>query len=466
MTTESCEGFVVDAITAIDSIAGACELDERDWIRGAARGAMRDAGVWTSSQVATAKIARTLADLPKTLAVPPGALDAFDLSNLSATDSCQIAEAVARNGSFQADLLLLAGSECFSSPARPVVDLEEAVDRIGARRVGDLALATGVLGALAADAGPAMNVDLARRRCVAAGAAAELLISENANKEVGEGLFLNAMLHPLCRMTLAALYPQPHREMTRRCEELHETLEEQEARLFPLSHGEVIRRAVRAWGIPSVACEPLMHLRDGDASLAAVPEPLRTRVELLKLAVAIGQLAVGEWEPWDRVESPPELVLKRSGCSTLAAMVGWTKNRLEEMAALSLQSLVLKRRPPCPNAAARLSGELAYCCLSPQPSDYLAEIVSSTGIRLIPRRLEDLDAHDGVLFNCLWAFPHRLAKRYGGESAGNTRLIVTDVTHVRPCARYGRVLALPTSYGSLCRACRDVSASSGTADPC
>jgi hypothetical protein len=78
------------------------------------------------------------------------------------------------------------------------------------------------------------------------------------------------------------------------------------------------------------------------------------------------------------------------------------------------------------------------------------------GIRLKPVELGDVSPDENVLVNCLWTYPHRLAERFGGRSGGGERLIVTDVTHLQPCARFGRVLTLPASYGTMRQACSGV----------
>jgi len=70
-------------------------------------------------------------------------------------------------------------------------------------------------------------------------------------------------------------------------------------------------------------------------SIALLEEPVRNRVELIKLAVFIGDIAVGRWMPWDQIEPPPGHMLKRHQISHLAQLIEKTRADLGRAAPLA-----------------------------------------------------------------------------------------------------------------------------------
>jgi hypothetical protein len=453
MTTNHCDSLLMDGTMVANATTFLPHQEQNDWAdNGLSKSRPEQNGDGDPAIDASDRDA-WLAGLSGRLPLSQVAVDVFDMSRLSGCDSGRIADAIARDEALPRDLLEIANRRYCNPAGRPISDVEDAVDRLGPKRVGELALAAGALSTWISHAGPWLNADLAWRRCIAAGVAVDLLVSEGGHQDTRDSLFLNALLHPLYRMALSAVYPRQYLEMTRRCQQHGVSLDDLETRVSPLSHGEVIERILKSWGLPSVVCEPLMYLGDTYESLSGLPEPLRTKTELLKLGVAIGRLAVGEWESWDRVEIPPSFIIKRSRCNSLAVTVARVAAHMADMVASRPPSCVGAIRP---RAACDSFGELVYCSLSPQPFDFLAEIVSSMGVRMKPVELGDVSPDENVLVNCLWTYPHRLAERFGGRSGGGERLIVTDVTHLQPCARFGRVLTLPASYGTMRQACSGV----------
>lgn len=378
-------------------------------------------------------------------------LDVFDLASLSACQPALLAEAIARDESLAADTLAAANSARYNPSGREVRDLETAVERLGPKRAGDLALATRALAALMPAAGPGFDARLVWRRCVAAGVAVDLLLSEGGHAEAEEGLFLNALLHPLRSLALCARYPRQYREMFLRCRQQGLILSEEEARVFPAGHRGAVGRVLRSWGLPSALWEPLEHVADACESLEDLPEPLRTKVELLKLGATVAEVVVGEWQPWDRVDVPPPYVVKRSRCRDLGGLVRRAGKQLAGVAAFWPR--VLGARPDVDRSpGAEPAAELDYCNLSPAPFDFLAEIVPGAGVRLRPCAPDGARPGKGLLLNCLWASPRDLAGVLG-PTDGATRLFITDFTHAGACARLGRTLVLPASFQSLRDAC-------------
>ena len=69
--------------------------------------------------------------------------------------------------------------------------------------------------------------------------------------------------------------------------------------VFPLSHAEVLAHLLETWNVPQEVQDPLKHLLKDYSEMATVPEPTRTKAELVKLAIFVGRIAVGRWEAWD-----------------------------------------------------------------------------------------------------------------------------------------------------------------------
>jgi hypothetical protein len=97
---------------------------------------------------------------------------------------------------------------------------------------------------------------------------------------------------------------------------------------------------------------------------------------------------------------------------------------------------------------------LAYCNLSPETFDFLAEIVASMGIQLKATDLSGFEWDDNVLINCVWTPAHRVAAHVLPQRNEAGRLIVTDAENPKPYEKFGSVVPLPGSYAALRTACQ------------
>ena len=100
--------------------------------------------------------------------------------------------------------------------------------------------------------------------------------------------------------------------------------------------------------------------------------------------------------------------------------------------------------------------ELTYCNLSPEPVDFLGEIIPSMGISLKASEADAIGPDEKVVVNCIWTPPHRLESRIAPRSSDGAMLIITEENHAEAYRRFGRVLSLPASYGSLRSACEEM----------
>ncbi len=395
-----------------------------------------------------------LAHLSKILPVSQAAFDVFGMASSDSYDSQQIAAAIARDPSLSVDVLRLANSSFYNASGNKIVELEDAVVRIGQKRIGELALATSAMAALTANVLPWMDVALAWQRSVAAGVATDLLLAQRKSEPDGVGIFLSSIMHPLGRIALGMLFPQQYREMVETCSNQNTTLLEQEQKLFPISHGRVMSRLLETWNIPAAAHESLRYVAEDYATISRLREPLRTKAELVKLAILIGRIAVGQWEPWDQIELPPSSVLERLELGSLADVISTTRRDAEQIINFRVENSGARSEPSSSRRGNADSGQLSYCNLSMESFDFLAEVISSVGIRL--RRLDGarVGAENAALINCLGTPPYRLTPHVDPQRNDSDRLIVSDGDHSGPLARYGKVFTLPGSFRTLRAACQ------------
>jgi DNA-binding response OmpR family regulator/HD-like signal output (HDOD) protein len=395
-----------------------------------------------------------LSGLSRILPISAAGLDVYNMTSTDAWELSHIVAAIQRDATLAAEVLRLANSAFYNSSGQRIIQLERAVVQIGQKRIGEVALATNALTALTAGLVPWMNVGLIWKRSMAAGLAIEMLIDEGHYQHIERGLLLSAIMHPLGRVVLGTLYPKQYDTMVDTCRLTHDPLLDLEREMFPISHVEAMALLLASWGIPGEIHLPLKYLFASSPALNKAPAWTRIKVELLRLAVLLGQLAIGEWETWDTVDVPSDALLRKLDAKVVAGIVQRTKSEVEELAAFRTD------RPggtgsnqPAPSSPRKL----AYCNLSGGPFDFLGEIISSMGIDLVAHSAEELNDYEGgLLVNCIGTAPHRFAATVG-RAARQSLVIVTEAERAEKFGEYGRVLALPISYGGLRAVCLEVS---------
>ena len=260
------------------------------------------------------------------------ALDVYELTSMCDVDVARIAAALERDASLVAEVLRVANSACSNRNAMRIADVEQAVLRIGQKRVGEIALATHALGAITSATVPWMNTAILSRRSIAAGVALEMLIEQGHHERISRGLLAAAVMHTLGRVVLASLYPAQYDELIAHCRTSRCALAKAEGQLLPEPHTASLARLLQFWNIPAEVFEPLSAIGRPYEQVALLSEPMRSQAELLKVAVFIGELAVGQWEPWDLLEFPSEAVLERLGISGIDQCIEQTKADLDAIA--------------------------------------------------------------------------------------------------------------------------------------
>jgi len=410
-----------------------------------------------------ADVDRKLADLPRILPISKAAFDVFNMTRADSYQAPQIAAAIARDPSLSLEVLRLANSAFFNPGGRRIVDLDVAVIRIGQRHLGEVALAMGALAAVTGKVLPWMQVDLAWRRSVAAGVAVDMLLSQGKHRAIEEGLFLSAILHPMGRIALGMLFPQQYETMVRTCLQRGETLLEHEQRTFSCSQGDVMQRLLENWKVPVAICDALKHVNASFADLAALGHPLRARSEILKLGVLLARIAVGNWEAWDYVESCPSAVVHRLGIHAPLEIIDATRTDSEAIIRFHSEGTDVCGPSRSPNPPEKPRQEVRYCSFSPEQEDFLAPIISSMGVTLVPCEPDALEADESALVNCsdLPADQLHAVARLASHDA--LCMIVTGAGSTLVCSAGARVLTLPLSYGKLREACLELAKNPATA---
>ena len=93
--------------------------------------------------------------------------------------------------------------------------------------------------------------------------------------------------------------------MVAECGQTGAALQEIERQMFPATHTDVMAQLLADWRLAPEVFIPLKFSLDDYSSIARLLEPMRTKAELVKVAILLGRLAVGRWESWDFVRFPP-----------------------------------------------------------------------------------------------------------------------------------------------------------------
>lgn len=375
-----------------------------------------------------AELQTKLQHLTGMLPLSATAFDVFNATREDRFDAKQIEQAIAKEASLAVELLRLANSNAYNASAERITSLEQAVVRVGRRKIGELALAHTAKTALTQRVVPWLNVDLLWHRSVAASSAAELLEKQRAVSGT-EGLVLPALMHSLGRVVLASLYPQTYEVLLERCEECRESLDHLEEQAFPLSLGGVMARVLELWGLPDAVWRPLADEDHVEMRLAK---------RLLQAAQSIGDLATANWQDFDRIQSPSvdEVITSEKVESVLAKL----PLRQSPMVAGSNQSST-KQRP-----------RMRYARVSADSFDLSALLLASFS-EVEPVPIDDIEKPERVVIDCRDAAPYSLAPFVADRTFDPRRVIVANREDAGEFRRFGHVISFPTSYAAFRHAC-------------
>lgn len=375
------------------------------------------------------------------------------VSQLAQSKECtsrELAAAVEDEATLAVQVLRLANSCHYNPSGTRFVDLAEAIPRVGHRRVGELALSMHALQLLNSAGTGWMNRDLAWRRTVAAGLATDLLISQGEHTAIQNGLFLSASMHCLGRVMLGSLFPQHYEAFVGACQQRNEMLHEHESRVFPLNHAACMARLLQTWSLPPDIYQPLRYLLDDFNATARFAEPMRSKVELIKLAVLLGWLAVGPWEPWDTVELAPHTVFQRLRIADpqgilsrirdgMSSLTPGTPSSPSETEAAPEQSTVVAK------------AEVRYRALSSEPFDLFAELLSGMNMT-IGAPPPDAPADAAEIINCMAASPAQITAYCRSEGRSNS-VFIGSARQLDQYRSKRQIVRIPTSWAAVRSAC-------------
>ncbi len=376
------------------------------------------------------------------LPLSPSALNVYQMCCEDDTESEDIGHAIEMEPGLTAELLRLGNSCVYNRTSEKVYDLKKIVDRMGRRRVGELALAFNACAVLRDELLQHLDVELAWRRSLAAGVAVQLLTEHQSPSDQSRGLVLSAVMHLLGRVVLAKEFPDDARTVVELAEQTGKPLTLLEKQIFSATQAEVLANLLAAWRIPQEVIDPLRYYEASFDQLAQLDKPQRNSAELVKVAVLIGWLAAGRWESWDLVEFPKPEVLMRVGALPVKNIVKRTR---EGLASLMGDSVSLdEERDDCSRQT-----PVGYMCLGSPNFDLFAPLLVSLGIQPV----YNIDQFDGkVILNCLEATAEDLYRNTGYVQA-DRNLFICKSMHEEEYRRYGETISLPSTHGSLAANC-------------
>jgi DNA-binding response OmpR family regulator len=394
----------------------------------------------TDAPLSLSELNAKLAELSTILPVSSATLDVYEMTRSDDWQISQIAAAIQRDASLVTEVLRLSNSSAYNPSGRKIACLEEAVVRIGQKRVGELALVANALAGLTPRMLPWMNLEFVWKRSMAAGIAMESLIEVGDHQEVEQGLMLSAIMHPLGRIVLGMLLPKRYEAMLRTCAERRESLREQERRLLPTNHTTIMAQLLASWRIPPEVSLPLKFALDDFSTLSRFSEPTRTRTELVKVAITLGRLAADCWETWDLVEFPPPRVLNRLRICDVGQIVRQTRSDLSKLAAFHPSGVAAKQETS-PHSTTQ---DVSYCNPLENDLDLLVELLRSMGIQPRAVGIDELRClEQPSIVNCFGAD----SARFAANGDWKHSLFVTDEEHSDSFKTFSRVATLPNSYG-------------------
>jgi hypothetical protein len=336
----------------------------------------------------------------------------------------------------------MANSAYFNPPGRHIVELEEAVMRIGQKHVGELAISLNALSSVTPSKVPWLDLELSWNRSMAAGIALELLTDQGGHAEVADGLFLSAIMHPLGRIVLGMLFPAHYRKMVAACAQSGAALQEVERQVLPATHTDVMAQLLADWKIAPEVFIPLKFSLDDYSALNRLLEPMRTKALLVKVAIFLGRLAVGRWESWDLVRFPPAEVLDRLRVGNIESIIEQIRLDVARLAEFHPSG----HAGPKKTVRTIERHPVAYCNFAQQQADLVKELLPALGFDPQPHDLSELRLfEEPLLANCLGADPSHFA----AQRTNNISMILADEAKCAAFTRFAPTVSFPNSFRRL-----------------
>jgi HD-like signal output (HDOD) protein/CheY-like chemotaxis protein len=396
-----------------------------------------------------------LSAVEQLLPLSAAAYDVFAMADSGETTTGKLVGALLQDATLTADVLRLANSAIYNRNQQPTVNIEEAVVRIGFKKVGEVALALNALGAFRSYILPWLDAEVAQARSLAAGVALERLCKLRGLRPANDGMTLCALLYPLERQVLGTALKDEYDALVKAAIHQNKSLRELERQYLPESGIAGLARVLSHWQVPADVWQPLCHAGDSYEEIAGLEEPLRTRVELIKLAIFAGEIAVGRWASWDEIEPPSTQTLARHQITDFTRVIEQTREDLQLMAESQKRN---KRAASVDVIAAETSlRAVCYQRAGDTRNDWLPVLLASLGFETIPAAASESADVPQLMVNCLAAQSGELTELFRGEHRNWSKATFLAAAKDAPkLQEWGTVASLPTSVAALSALCDEI----------
>ncbi|HUP80568.1 MAG TPA: response regulator [Pirellula sp.] len=247
-----------------------------------------------------------LKDVVHILPVSNTAIEVLDRVLANNTDSLALAKLIGSDAILFLELLRVANIGNNGSIQRKILDLNDAISRLGTKRVCEVALFVSELTGMIKLVLPWLDKELIRLRSMACRKVANriLRLDENTNT-FDNAVVFSALIHPYGRVVVGSAYNFVYENLLLECQRHAKSLGDIERNVFPRTPAAATAQVLLGWGFPLEVSKILSHADDSIESLSELPEKVRTSVKLLKSAILLGEHAVGRWMPWETASPIP-----------------------------------------------------------------------------------------------------------------------------------------------------------------
>ncbi|EMI19580.1 protein containing Metal-dependent hydrolase HDOD [Rhodopirellula maiorica SM1] len=310
-----------------------------------------------------------LDDVFAALPMSPTSIEIYQLTLDNEVETREIVDRIEMEPFLAAEILRLGNSSHYNPSGQRISDLILIVNRIGRRRIGELALGASACNTLKERSFSGLDAELLWRRSTAASIAAQILGDQRERSETA-GLVLGAVMHSQGRVGLCTEFPEEYAIMTDIAKHTEASLSDIERRIFGLTQSKTMSQLLGRWNIPSEISWPLSELESSYAQIAKLEPRRRDQVESIKLAVLVGWIAAGDWEPWDVVEFPSSESIQRLNFHSITSVIDATRRELGRIASLSEHTPSTHRE----------TQRVGYMRLLTHGFDFFAEMLPSLGL--------------------------------------------------------------------------------------
>lgn len=266
--------------------------------------------------------------MPQQLPVlPPARARVLTIVSTPAPDPHEVTSIV-RSDPALAAAVIRAANSAWSAPREAVRTVERAVIRIGPRETLQI-VGAAVLSSTFEDLEQAgLDVDELWRHVVACGLLTELLIDDDASRDIRAAAYSAGLLHDIGRLGMAAERPEDYATVIERVRAGTSPLEA-EHRVFGAAHTVRGVEAAEAWSIPGVIHSSILEHHDPSEHLSPLAQATARAVEISwRLGISDGVVLHGG-EDDEALTAEDEWVLSKiGGADVLHARVEWFRSAM------------------------------------------------------------------------------------------------------------------------------------------